>query len=62
VGQDPASKFFRQNNICMTTTLAEESLRAQLDSQCKLTMPMYENQKIRQENELLKAKELTPDV
>jgi hypothetical protein len=44
------------------TTLAVESLRAQLHSQCKLTRPRHENQKIRHENELLKAKETTPDV
>jgi hypothetical protein len=44
------------------TTLAAESIRAQLHSQCKLTMPRHENRKIRQENELLKAKEPTPDV
>jgi hypothetical protein len=44
------------------TTLAVESLRAQLNSQCKLTMPRHENTKIRYENELLKAKEPTPDV
>jgi hypothetical protein len=43
VGQGPAITFFRQNNICMravdysqygATTLAPESLRAQLHSQC----------------------------
>jgi hypothetical protein len=44
------------------TTLAAESLRAQLHSQCKLTTPRHENRKIRHENELLKAKEPTPDV
>jgi hypothetical protein len=42
------------------TTLAAESPRAQLHSQCKLTTPRHENQKIRHENELLKAKEPTP--
>jgi hypothetical protein len=54
VGQGPASKFFLQNNICMravdysqdrATTLAAESLRAQLHSQCKLTTPRHENRK-----------------
>jgi hypothetical protein len=44
------------------TTLAAESQRAQLHSQCKLTTPRHENQKIRHENEFLKAKEPTPDV
>jgi hypothetical protein len=44
------------------TTLAAESLRAQLHSQCKLTTPRHENRKIRHENKLLKAKEPTPDV
>jgi hypothetical protein len=43
-------------------TVAAESLRAQLHSQCKLTTPRHENRKIRHENELLKAKEPTPDV
>jgi hypothetical protein len=71
VGQGPASKFFRQNNICIravdysqygATTIAEESLRAQLHSQCKLTTPRHENQKILDENELLKAKEPASDV
>jgi hypothetical protein len=71
VGQGPASKFLRQNNICMravdysqywATTLAAESLRAQLHSQFKLTTPRHKNQKIWHENELLKAKEPTPDV
>jgi hypothetical protein len=37
------------------TTLAAESLRAQLHSQCKLTTPRHENQKIRHENKILKA-------
>jgi hypothetical protein len=71
VGQGPASKFLRQNNICMrgvdysqygATTLAAESLRAQFHSQCKLTTPRHKNRKILQENEPLKAKEPTPDV
>jgi hypothetical protein len=44
------------------TTLAAESLRAQLHSQSKLTTARHENRKIRYENELLKAKEPTPDV
>jgi hypothetical protein len=44
------------------TTLAAESLRAQLHSQYKLTTPRHENRKIRHENKLLKAKEPTPDV
>jgi hypothetical protein len=44
------------------TTLAAESLRAQLHSQCKLTTLRHENRKIRHENEVLKAKEPTPDV
>jgi hypothetical protein len=43
-------------------TVAAESLRAQLYSQCKLTTPRHENRKIRQENELLKAKEPALDV
>jgi hypothetical protein len=44
------------------TTLAAESLRAQLPSQCKLTTPRHKNRKIQHENELLNAKEPTPDV
>jgi hypothetical protein len=71
VGQCPASKFFRQNNICMKAvvdsqyvamTVAADKLGAQLHSQRKLTTPRHENQKIRHENELLKAKEPAPDV
>jgi hypothetical protein len=51
----PASKFFRQNNICMKAvvdsqygamTVAADRLGAQLHSQCKLTTPRHENQKI----------------
>jgi hypothetical protein len=42
------------------TTLAAE--RAQLHSQCKLTAPRHKNKKILHENELLKAKQPTPDV
>jgi hypothetical protein len=69
VGQCPASKFFRQNNICMKAvvdsqygamTVAADRLGAQLHSQCKLTMPRHENRKIRHENE--PAKEPAPDV
>jgi hypothetical protein len=44
------------------TTLAVESLRAQLHSYCKLTTPRHEIRKIQHKNELLKAKEPTPDV
>jgi hypothetical protein len=60
--------LFRQNIICMGAALgsstvgAAESVRAQLHSQGKLTMQRRENKKNRHENELLKAKELTPDV
>jgi hypothetical protein len=35
---------------------------SQLHSQDKLTTALHKNQKIRYENELLKAKELAPDV
>jgi hypothetical protein len=71
VGQCPASKFFRQKNICMkgvvgsqygAMTVAADRLGAQLHSQCKLTTPRHENRKIRHETELLKAKEPAPDV
>jgi hypothetical protein len=71
VGQCPASKFFRQNNICMKAVgdsqygammVAADGLGAQLHSQCKLTMPRHKNRKIQHENELLKAKEPAPDV
>jgi hypothetical protein len=71
VGQCPASKFFRQNNICMKAVVdsqygammvAADRLGAQLHSQCKLTTPRHENKKIRHKNELLKAKEPAPDV
>jgi hypothetical protein len=43
-------------------TVAAEILIAQLHSQSKLTTAWHENQKIRYENELLKAKEPAPDV
>jgi hypothetical protein len=43
-------------------TVAADRLGAQLHSQCKLTLPRQENQKILHENELLKAKEPAPDV
>jgi hypothetical protein len=43
------------------TTLAAVSLRDMLHSQCKLTTPRHENRKILHKNELLKAKEPTPD-
>jgi hypothetical protein len=71
VGQCPASKFFRQNNICMKAVVdsqygammvAADRLGAQLHSQCKLTTPRHKNKKIRHENELLKLKEPAPDV
>jgi hypothetical protein len=42
--------------------LAADRLGAQLHSQCKLTTTRHENRKIRHKNELLKAKEPTPDV
>jgi hypothetical protein len=63
--------LFRQNTICMgaalgsqygAMTVAAEILIAQLHSQSKHTTAWHENQKIRYENELLKAKEPTPDV
>jgi hypothetical protein len=63
--------LFRQNNICIgaalgsqygAMTVAVEILTAQLHSQSKLTTAWHENQKIRYENELLKAKEPAPDV
>jgi hypothetical protein len=71
LGVWPASKFFRQNNICMDAalgsqygamTVAAEILTAQLHSQTKLTTAWHENRKIRYENEILKAKETAPDV
>jgi hypothetical protein len=40
-----------------TTTGAAESVIAQLHSQGNLTTPRRENQKIRHENEILKAEE-----
>jgi hypothetical protein len=43
-------------------TVAAELLIAQLHSQSKLTTACYENRKIRYENELLRAKEPSPDV
>jgi hypothetical protein len=43
-------------------TEAAEILIAQLQSQSKLTTAWHENRKIRYENELLKAKEPSPDV
>jgi hypothetical protein len=43
-------------------TVAAEILIAQLHSQSKLTTALHENRNIRYENELLKAKEPTPDV
>jgi hypothetical protein len=67
----PASLLFRQYNICMgaalgsqygAMTVAAELLIAQLHSQSKLTTAWHENQKIRYENELLKAKKPAPDV
>jgi hypothetical protein len=39
------------------TTVAAESLAAQLDSQSRLTTPRCENQKIQHENEIVKANE-----
>jgi hypothetical protein len=65
-GQSPSSKFFRQNNIRMravvdsqngATTLAAESLIAQLHSQGKVTTPSRKNLKIRYEIEILKENE-----
>jgi hypothetical protein len=44
------------------TTVAAESLRAQLHLQGKLTKPRRENRKIRQEIEILKAKNPAPHV
>jgi hypothetical protein len=43
-------------------TVAAEILIAQLHSQSTLTTARHENRKIQYENELLKAKEPTPDV
>jgi hypothetical protein len=70
LGVSSASMLFRHNNICMgaesshygATAWAAESVGAQLHSQSKLTTPRRENWKILHENELLKAKELTPVV
>jgi hypothetical protein len=71
LGVWPASMLFRQNNICMGAamgsqygdlTVAAEILIAQLHSQSKLTTAWHENRKILYKNELLKAKELAPDV
>jgi hypothetical protein len=62
----PVWDLFRQNNICISAVVgsqygatigAAESLIAQLHSQGKLTTPRLENQKIRHENEILKANE-----
>jgi hypothetical protein len=59
-------KFSAKTNICMravvdsqygATTVAAESLIAQLHSQSKLTTPSRENRKIRHEMEILKANE-----
>jgi hypothetical protein len=44
------------------TTIAAESLIAQLHSQGKLTTPRRENRKIRHEIKTLKANELAPYV
>jgi hypothetical protein len=63
--------LFRQNTICMgaalgsqygAMTVAAEIIIAQLHSQSRLTTAWHESQKILYENELLKAKETTPDV
>jgi hypothetical protein len=63
--------LFHQDNICMgaalgsqygAMTVAAEILIAQLHSQSKLTTAWHENQKIRYEDKLLKAKEPAPDV
>jgi hypothetical protein len=63
--------LFHQNNICVGAALGSqygamtvdvEFLIAQLYSQRKLTMAWHKNQKIGYKNELLKAKEPTPDV
>jgi hypothetical protein len=71
LGQFPSSILFRQCNICMSavlssqygaTTVAAESLRAQLHSQGKLSTPRRKNRKIRHEIELLNAKEPAPYV
>jgi hypothetical protein len=66
LGQCPSSKYFRQNNICLSavmgsqygaTTGAAGSPISQLHSQGKLTTPRRENRKIRHENKILKANE-----
>jgi hypothetical protein len=44
------------------TTEAAESLKAQLDSQAKLTTPRRKIKKIRHENKILKANEPSPYV
>jgi hypothetical protein len=63
--------LFRQNIFCMGAALgsqygamteAAEIIIAQLHSQSKLTTAWHKNQKIRYENELLKAKVPAPDV
>jgi tRNA A37 threonylcarbamoyladenosine modification protein TsaB len=68
-GTVPSSILFRHNNIYMSaalgsqygdTTVAAESLIAQLNSQGKLTSPIRENRKIRHEIEILKEKEPAP--
>jgi hypothetical protein len=72
LGQFPSSKFFRQNNICMSPVvgshcgatvcqkLRQVSVIAQLYPHGKLTTPRCENQKIRHENEIFKANEHAP--
>jgi hypothetical protein len=71
LGQFPSSKMFRKNNICMNaflgsqygaTTVAVESLMAQLHSQVKLTTPRRENRKILHEIEIYKKNEPAPYV
>jgi hypothetical protein len=63
--------LFRLNNFCMgaalgsqygAMTVAAEILIAQLHSQSKLTTAWHKNRKILYKNELLKAKEPSPDV
>jgi hypothetical protein len=72
MGLLPSSILFRQNNICMSTalgsqnrgatTVAAESLIAQLHSQGKLTTPRRKNKKNRHQIEILKAKEPTDEI
>jgi hypothetical protein len=71
MGVWPASMLFCQNNICMgaalgsqfgAMTVAAEIQIAQLHSQSKLTTAWHQNRKNPFENELLKAKEPSPDV